>query len=205
MATRRVKNDEERLDATHMERVIELLEPKEGKPGTKKEACAILGIAYNTTRLGNLIEKFKENKQRDANRRAELRGKPATPDEINYTIQEYLEGSTIDAISTALYRSSSFVKAILLKYDVPTRATAHNYFKPELIPDGAVRTRFDVNEIVYSARYDSIARIDAEFTHPQYGYIYRIWLLAEKWQENAYQPAEELASLQHLRELGVKI
>lgn len=34
MATRRVKNEDERLDDAHMERVIAFLEPKEGKPGT---------------------------------------------------------------------------------------------------------------------------------------------------------------------------
>jgi hypothetical protein len=30
-------------------------------------------------------------------------------------------------------------------------------------------------------------------------------LLADKWQQNAYQEASELASLEHLREMGVRI
>ncbi|MCZ6169704.1 hypothetical protein, partial [Campylobacter ureolyticus] len=68
MATRRTKNaDNERLDDASIERVIALLEPKDGtKPGTKKDACAILGIAYNTTRLTTLLEKYKEKKVADA-------------------------------------------------------------------------------------------------------------------------------------------
>jgi hypothetical protein len=68
-----------------------------------------------------------------------------------------------------------------------------------------VRNRFNVGEVVYSARYDSVARVDTEQPHHQHGWVYRIWLLADKWKQSAYQPAEELASLEHLRQLGVRI
>lgn len=205
MATKRTKNEDERLDDAHMERVIALLEPKEGKSITKKDACAILGIAYNTTRLTSLIEKYKEGKARDAKRRSELRGKPATQDEVTYIIQEYLEGATVDAISKSTFRGATFIKAILEKYAVPIRQTSHDYFKPELIPEGAVRTRFNIGEIVYSARYDSIARVDREIEDPLHGWIYRIYLKGEKWMQSAYTEAYELASLEHLRKLGVRI
>ena len=195
--------DSELLTDANIERVIAGFEstPKM----TKKDGCAILGIAYNTTRLDSLIEKYLEKKARDAQRRANLRGKPATQDEVVYVIQEYLEGATIDAISKATYRGSNFVKHILEKYDVPIRQTSHDYFKPELIPDGATRTRFAVGEIVYSARYDSTARIDAEQFDERYGWIYRIWLLAEKWKQSAYTEAYELASLEHIRNMGIKV
>lgn len=204
MATRATKEND-LLTTANIERVIALLEPVEGKPASKKDCCAILGIAYNVTRLASIIEKHKEAKARDASRRAALRGKPATQDEITYVIQEYLEGNTVDAISKATYRGTTFVKAILEKYSVPVRAASTNYFKPELIPEGAQRSRFLVGEVVYSARYDSIARIDAEQPHPVHGFAYRVYLLAERWQQCAYQPTEELASLAHLRELGVKV
>lgn len=204
MATRKTV-DEDKLTDTNIERVIALLEPKEGKPGTKKDACQILGIAYNTTRLATIIQSYKDKKAKDAERRSALRGKPATADEINFVIQEYLEGNTVDSISKSLYRSAGFVSQLLEKYDVPKRASSQDYFRPELIPEGAMRTRFAVGEIVYSARYDSIARIDTEQTDPRYGWIYRIWLLSDKWLQSAYQEAHELASLEHLRTLGVKI
>ena len=207
MATRRTKNSEdEKLDDTNMEKVIGLLEPKEDgvKPITKKDACAILGIAYNTTRLGTLIEKYKEKKAATAARRAALRGKPATPGEISFIITGYLEGDTIDSLTEKTYRSSAFIKGILDKYSVPIRAKAHNYFRPELLPEGAIQERFALNEVVYSARYDSIARIDNElFQKGQW--VYRIWLISDKWQQFAYQEAAELASLKHLAELGVTI
>jgi hypothetical protein len=208
MATKkRSELEQELMTDANILRVIGLLEPKDTatKPITKKDACQILGMAYNTTRLGSLIEEFKAKRARDAQRRAALRGKPATQDEVCYTIQEYLQGETVDAISKSIYRSATFVKTILENYDVPIRATSHDYFKPELIPDGATRERFSVGEVVYSARYDSTARIDTEQPHPQHNWVYRIWLLADKWKQSAYQPVEELASLEHLRKLGVRI
>ena len=202
MATR-AKNDSERLDEAHFERVIAGLAAD--KPMTKKDACAILGIAYNTTRLTSLIEKYVEKKNRDTERRAALRGKPATTEEITYVIQEYLEGATVDAISKSTFRGPSFINGILERYDVPLRAKSQDYFRPELIPDGATRTRFSVGEVVYSARYDSIARTDTEQHDPRYGWIYRVWLLSDKWKQSANQEACELASLEHLRKLGVRI
>ena len=202
MATRASKENDLLTDA-NIERIIAGFEatPKM----TKKDACAIIGIAYNTTRLDGIIEKYLEKKARDASRRAALRGKPATSDEIIYVIQEYLEGSTVDAISKSTFRGPTFVKAILEKYDVPVRQTSHDYFNPELIPDGATRERFAVGDIAYSARYDSIARVDTEQPHPGHAWVYRIWLLSDKWKQSAYQPAEELASLEHLRKLGVRV
>jgi hypothetical protein len=205
MATRRAKSEEERLDDVHMDKVISLLEPKEGKPCTKKEACQILGISYNVTRLANLIEKYKEKKIKDAERRAALRGKPATTDEVVFIISEYLEGATIDSLTRLTFRSALFIKNILEKYAVPLRASSHDYFKPELLPDEAIRNRFSIGETVYSARYDSIARIDREIEDSRYGYVYRIWLLADKWKQYAYTESYELASLEHLRKLGVRI
>ena len=45
------KKKEEQLSETNINKVIDLLSAD--KPITKKEACGILNIAYNTTRLGN--------------------------------------------------------------------------------------------------------------------------------------------------------
>ncbi len=203
MATKRTKNeDTERLDAVHFERVIELLEPEDGKkPGTKKDACAILGIAYNTTRLATLIQKYKENKAKDAERRAAKRGTPATDSEISYIVSNYLEGETIDSISKSLFRGPTFISAVLAKCSVPIRNTGFSYFKPGMVPEEAIRDKFTVGEKVYSMRYDSLARVDSEFSPG----VYRIYLLSEKWRQSAYQEACELASLDPIRKLGINI
>jgi hypothetical protein len=81
MATRKKSaSEEELMTDANISKVIRLLEPQEEgvKPITKKDACQMLGMAYNTTRLGTIIENFKANQARAAKRRAELRGKPAT-------------------------------------------------------------------------------------------------------------------------------
>jgi len=208
MATRkRSVTEEEMMTSANIAKVIRLLEPMEEgkKPITKKDACAMLGMAYNTTRLGTIIEEYKQKQVRISQRKSQLRGKPATQEEKVYIISEYLNGETVDAISKMTYRSSRFIKDILEGNSVPIRVPGSSYFNPELIPDDAVRERFKIGEVVYSSRYDSTARIDAEQKTSKYGFVYRVWLLAEKWQQNAYQEAAELASLEHLRQMGVRI
>jgi hypothetical protein len=206
MARKKSASEEELMTDANIAKVIKLLEPEQGtKAITKKDACQILGMAYNTTRLGAIIEEWKKKQTRNAERRAEKRGKPVTDEERVYIISEYLAGETVDSISKSTYRSSAFIKSVLETNSVPIRVPGSSYFSPELIPEGAMRDRFNIGEVVYSARYDSTARIDAESSSEKHGYVYRIWLLAEKWQQNAYQEATELASLQHLRELGVRI
>lgn len=209
MAIKKNEIEQERMTDENIRKVIYMLSPPEGsvhKAWTKKEACQFLGMAYNTTRLGTLIEKYQEREAKDAARRAEKRGRPATPDEIAFVIGEYMEGGTIDAISKAVYRSSGFVKKVLQDNAVPIRQPGHSYFTPELIPEDCIRDRFSVGEVVYSARYDTTARIEDEQKDSRNGgWVYRIWLMGEKWLQSSYQPAYELASLEHLRKLGVKI
>lgn len=204
---RKHSDEEDRLTDANIARVIGLLEPiEDGKKAiTKKEACQVLGIAYNTTRLQSIIDGYLEKVTRERKRRQEKRGKPATPDEVGYVISEYLRGECVDHISKAIYRSPGFVKNVLEQYHVPTRNSHNNYFNPELIPDGAVRERFAIGETVYSSRYDSLALIKEEKPHPIYGYVYLVWLLSDDWQQYAWLEACECASLEHIRELGVQV
>lgn len=208
MATRKKSaSEEELMTDANISRVIRLLEPQEEgvKPITKKDACQILGMSYNTTRLGTILEEFKQKQARTAQRKAELRGKPASREDVVYIISEYLNGETVDAISKMTYRSPTFIKRILEDNSVPIRVPGSSYFNPEMVPDGAQRDRFKVGEVVYSTKYDSTALIESEKLTEKYGYIYRIFLLSDKWLQSAWQEHYELASLQHLRDLGVRI
>jgi hypothetical protein len=206
MARKRSELEEELMTDANIAKVIRLLEPSEEgtKPITKKDACQILGMAYNTTRLAAVIQQYKDKQARDKKFRQEKRGKPITEGELQYIIQEYLGGEPIDGISKQIYRSPALVKQVLENNSVPIRTPGHSYFNPQLIPEGAVRERFKVGEVVYSARYDTLAKITSEQLSPKHGWIYSMWLKGN-WQQNAYQPAYELASLEHLRTLGVKI
>jgi predicted Zn-ribbon and HTH transcriptional regulator len=199
---RRIKEGE-KLDDSTVERVISLLEGT--SPITKKAACEILNITYNTKRLDSIISSYKESREKEAKLRAEKRGKPATTGEISFVISSYLEGGSVDHIAKAIYRGTPFVNKILDENSVPRRAKAYNYFRPEIVPDGAMRDKFSIGEKVYSMQYDSLAKIDAEMPHKIYGNIYRVWLLSDKWQQFAHCPACELASLEHLVKMGVPL
>lgn len=200
VAKKRKVNDEERLEDSNIERVISYLEEK---GATKKTACSMLNIAYNTSRLDKLIESYVERKARDAARRQEKRGKPATLDEASFIISEYLAGAPIAKISGSVYRGTTFIRAILDEYAVPERQKSPNYFKPNLIPDEAVRESFAIGETVYSARYDTLAVIDKELAQND-EFVYRVYLRGD-WLQYAYTPAHELASLEKLRQCGLKM
>ena len=206
MAKRRKTDLElEKMTDANIAKVIKLLEPQDGKPITKKDACQILGMSYNTTRLASIIEEFKQKQLRIAEQKAKLRGKPITNSERINIIQEYLSGATVESISKMTYRGSHLIKQVLEDNSVPIRQPGHNYFTPQLIPDEAVRDRFQSGEIVYSARYDSMAKIKSEKLDPKHGYVYSLWLLSERWLQWCWQPAYELASLEHLRKIGVVV
>ena len=200
MARKAKVNDDERLDSNSIERVIKYLSEK---GATKKVACQMLNIAYNTTRLDKVIEQYKLKKDSDAKRRAEKRGTPATEAEISFVISEYLEGNTIDSISKSLFRGTTFVKSILDRFGVPERNSSPDYFHPRLIPEESMRDRFRIGERVWSARYDTLGEIITEQTKDGI-YIYRLYLYGD-WNQYCYQPACELASLEKLREIGVNV
>jgi len=202
---RKTELELEKMTDANILKVIKLLEPQYSKPITKKDACQILGMAYNTTRLASVIEEFKQKQQRIAEQKAKLRGKPITDSERINIIQEYLSGATIEAISKLTYRNSHLIKQVLEDNSVPIRQPGHNYFTPQLIPEDAVRDRFQCGEVVYSARYDSMAKIKTEKFDPKHGYIYSLWLLSERWLQWCWQPHYELASLEHLRKIGVPV
>ena len=48
----------EKLDEATLDRVSALL--NQDNPITKKEACEMLNISYNTTRLGKILDDFNE-------------------------------------------------------------------------------------------------------------------------------------------------
>ncbi len=208
MATNiKLGKQEEAVTDANIRKVISLLEPTDStKPITKTLACQILCISYNTKRLDTIITKFKEAEEFRERKMKENRGKPASAEDTQYIIKEYLTGEPISQIAKSLFRGPQFVKQVLEDNCVPEKPRHQDYFHPTLIPDEAVRTSFEVDEVVYSARYDSLAKIKAFHSMSSCGEsVYRIWLLDDKWAQSAYQPASELASLDSIREIGVKL
>lgn len=199
MAGRTRVKEHENLSDSNILRVIGLLEGE--KPITKKAACEILNITYNTTRLNKIIEDFKQAAAREKEMRAKKRFTPPTPDEIQYVVQSYLGGEAVCEIAKSIYRSDSFVNNVLDRVNCPRRVRPASYWKPELLPEGCIKQQFSPGEKVFAARYSSLATIQREY---QPG-VYSVWLDSEEWQQFAYQPWWELGSLDHLRSMGIKL
>ena len=158
MVKRTVKaKDHEKLSAANIEHVIKLLEDR--KPITKKAACEILNISYNTTRLSKIIEEYQTNKAYEASRREKNRGKPADDYEIQSIIEMYLIGEPVSDISKRLFRSPGFVTSIIERIGVPTRPTGDDKHCKSILPEQCVSSEFKVGDIVWSAKYHAIGKV----------------------------------------------
>jgi len=223
------KREHENLSSTNIEKVISLLNPAEGKGITKKEACEILNISYNTSRLDKIIEDHLDQVAYRAKRRADLKGKPASKIEITDAVTSYLRGESISTIASDLYRSPSFVRNLLERVGVPMRpANKEEGAYVDFIPDACVSEDFKVGEIVWSAKYHRTAVIRARYSkeyqdkhkgmitvdyEKKYGApVYAIYILEsaeteDAWANvavggyNAVSVAYDLGKLSHLEDV----
>lgn len=196
--------DYEKLDDASVSRVIKLLSSE--KPITKKEACELLNISYNTSRLSKIIEEYKSKQDFIKRRKEQNRGKPISDFELKEIVVYYLTGHSKTEIASMLYRPVSTINNILKKYNVPERGNGKgDYHKPELIPDESISETFEIGELVWSARYNAVAEIVTHFqTHPLHGNIYSIWVFG-KHNQRALQPWYELGKLEIVKRLGVSV
>ena len=160
------KKDHEKLTSSNIQYVIDLLEAE--KPITKKEACAILCISYNTTRLAKIIADHAENIAYKIERKSRNKGKAASEYEIKEAATMYLKGENITNIAQSLYRSAGFVRAILDRLGVPTKpSSAEERMGVGYLPENCVAEEFQVGELAWSAKYHTIVQITHEMT-PEY-------------------------------------
>ena len=230
------KKSHEKLTAQNIQHVISLLNPtsSQTKPITKREACSILNISYNTTRLDKIIQDFHEQREYRSRRVSENRGRPARPDEIQDIVKEYLSGENVSNIAKGLYRSAAFVKNILERIGVPQRPTKIEGRKQEYyLPEQCVADDFEKGEIVWSATHHAPAVIDKKLSKDyqesrpgiqtvdylsKYGCeCYSIYVRqkpsgeAEFWNMPdiggfyAFALAYDLGKLKHLEEYGVDL
>jgi len=157
------KKSHENLTDENIRKVIELLSDE--TPITKKEACEILNIRYNTTRLQKIIDEHTDVWEFREKRRSQNRGKGATRDEIKSVIEMYLGGENISEISTRLYRSNAFVKAIVERVGIPSKLPAgFSRTADIMLPEECVSDSFEEGEKVWSARDNGIAIVQREHT-----------------------------------------
>jgi len=219
MATRgKVKAKEgENLTEAHIKRVIELLEAE--KPISKKDACEILNISYNTTRLARIIEQYKQDQEEQQRRRAANRGKAATPYEIQSIISGYLDGDAIAEISKRIYRSTGFVKEVIESVGVPQKVTAGDYWHAGIIPEQCAREEFERGQIVWHARRHCMAIVlEQKAASDKTNKYYQVYVIEPIEEVSPYFPqytdyggyfdgayAYDLGSLDHLKQYGVDV
>ena len=168
---------------------------------TKKDVCAFLGIAYNTARLGTLIEEYISGVERSKEQRRLRRGKPVSQNEVVNAIEAYMSGDSISDIANRFYRSEVMIKSILEKHGALLRDNKADPLNPSFLPDNAVAESFEIGELVWSAAYSCVAEIKAKCGEDGY----RIYLLDRDNHRYSNQYTYDLGSLKHLESLGVNI
>ena len=205
MARRGIKKqDHENLDDLTVSRVIDRLE--QNKPITKKVACEILNINYNTSRLAKIIEEYKERITYTEKRKKQMKGKPFGDLELQDLIVSYLSGESIASISRRFFRSTHILKRKIDELNLPIRDKTTDYHNPKMIPDEMVSYVFEVGDYVWSTRYNCVAEItqdhgfDLEFNDCR---VYSIWIFG-KHNQFAYQPSFELGKLDILKQYKLR-
>lgn len=191
MGTRIRKKEGENLSDTQLGKVFNLLNAE--TPITKKKACELLNISYNTTRLNNIMQSYEERRDFAEKRRKKLRNTVLTDSDISFIISSYLDGLSLSEISERVFRSTGIVKRTLVKYNIPLRSSKISYFNPIFLPDNSIKEDYNKNDLVYSARYNQPAKIQSLYKEDDISKIYRIWLFQD--MQYAYQPHYELGSL----------
>ena len=191
----------------------------------------MLNISYNVTRLAKIIEEYYEKKEYVKKRKSQLRGRPATNQEIAEIATGYLRGDSLQEISKYTYRSLAFVKSIIEKIGIPSRVLEEEEWVPEYLPENCVSSSFQIGEVAWSAKYHRPCIIEAELSvdyqaeKPGYSDVnyekkysskaYRVYILTENDEDNeyskrkpgfnAYSLAYDLGSLKHLEEYGIDL
>lgn len=194
----------EEITPTNVKNVISLLE-REINPISKKEACEILHISYNTTRLNKIIEDYKEREIYVENRRKQNRLKPIEEYEVKEIIESYLAGDSLSKISDSVYRSINIIKNVLLQYNLPIRNKSYTYFEPVFLDnEEMIAEDYNVGDLVFSARYNCAAIIEKIYKISNKPTAYKLWLYGE-YNQWAFQPYYELSDLRKAQKLGIKL
>ena len=152
----------ENLTETNIQHVYELL--NQDNPITKKEACSILNIAYNTTRLNKIIQDHLETVEYRERRKAHNKGKGATEAEIKEVVNLYLDGLNISDIAKSLYRSPAFIKGIVERLGIPQKLPQTDYDgrRNAMLPEQCVAEEFEIGERIWAVRQNYPALVERE-------------------------------------------
>jgi hypothetical protein len=189
------------LNKAKLTEVRNLLKPETGKPITKKLACEMLGIAYNTARLDKMITEHEEEVLRQKKKKDANRGKPATDYEISCCIESYLDKEPMSLLVERLGRSRLFVQRILDVVGLPERSTDNDYFNPVLLDEGFSQEYLEEGALVYSARHQEVGEVKGNAPCPIEG-AYWVRLATEEYIAIMYYdllPLDEMVKKYNLK------
>jgi hypothetical protein len=197
------KKEGEKLDDSNVQKVFELLSRTEN-PISKKEACELLNITYNSSRLQKIMEEHVERVNYISARKKALRNTPVDILDKKFMVESYLSGVSLSEISDSTFRSTDIIKKVLRGYNIPLRSGSVDYFHPVEVEEFA--EDYVSGDLVFSARYNSVAKVCLEVeSKNSISKTYRIWVYGSIMQF-AYQPAHELADLRKLqKELSINV
>ena len=198
------KKEHEKLDDATIERVLELLAGE--KPITKKEACEVLNISYNTTRLKNILEEYQEKAARRKKNFEKTKNTPLTDSEISNIVLSFLQGYPISDISEFTFRSPAVINRVLEQIGVPERPKGDDYYKSAFLPDECVTYEYPKpGTIMWSALYHTaceFVKIDLaknrDGTDSCQCYVFEPSEYKKRGGFYASHRIEELGSLAHL-------
>ena len=172
---------------------------------TKKAACEILGIPYNTTRLTSLLENFAKTKEVETRLRKAKRGTPITDQEMVSILEMYFDEESLESISKRMHRSLPLIKFKLEQSGamLKSRSTI-NPASPPMIPEECLQENFELKEKVWVAGYNCLGEIDKRLDQ-EGDAVYRVYLLDRHNHRYVYYPWYELGSLRHLSTIGLNI
>lgn len=174
-----------------------LAQPK----ATKKAACEMIGISYNTKKLAELIERYEQRETAAKAARAAKRKTAVTLPEVALWITAYLNGESPAEIAESCYRSEAVVKHHLEKHGAMLRKVGKvDRLNPPALPEQCISDTFDVGQYVWVAAYNCVGVVKGFYKN-----AVKVWVLSEGIQEHSYQAPWELGSLKHLESIGVKL
>lgn len=186
----------ENLDDKTIRKVIKQLD--KDVPITKVEACKLLNISYNTTRLNNILSSYTEKRKNRSRLMSRNRGLAWTAQDSKYLIIEYLTGRALADLKEILYRSTLALKLRLKELKIPLHDYSTTYMKPSLLDEGHIVEDIENGSIVWSARYNCVC----EIVDKRGSNNYLLWLLGSH-RQFAFQPWYELGYMPAMKEYNI--
>lgn len=190
-------------DVNMIPAVIKMLEDG----ATKKAACETLGIAYNTKRLADIIDKYVADKEEAAIQRKRKRGTPITGVELENIIEGYLVlDLSFDHLSKRFHRPTEAIKMALWRSGalLKTQESA-NPLWPSQMPDecymASEEEEFTIGQLVWVAGYGCLGEVRKYHGKGQY----RVYLMDRDLHRNVNFHWWDLGNLAHLEKLGVNL